>query len=114
MYPWFECQEEQQKRKDFAISINTCSAIGIINSATKDFAEFQDYWLEQFSLQQAKAKQVRDSPSIYTYNEDILLHQELLFKAGESGSFLIAYLGVDGTYQHNRQHFVDFLSKNGL
>ena len=29
----------------------------------------------------------------------------------KQGPFAVAYLGNDGTYQKNRQHFIDFLSQ---
>jgi hypothetical protein len=29
----------------------------------------------------------------------------------ENGSYAVAYLGMDGTYQANRQHYLDFLNQ---
>jgi hypothetical protein len=38
-----------------------------------------------------------------------LLHRELVFLKPDHGSLAIAYLGNEGTYQWNRQHFLDFI-----
>jgi hypothetical protein len=55
--------------------------------------------------------EVKALKSRSTYDEASLLHKELFFWPSEAGSFAVAYLGMDGTYQANRQHFLDFLTQ---
>ena len=40
-----------------------------------------------------------------------LIHRELVFIEPTAGALGVAYLGNDGTYQWNRQHFLDFLGQ---
>jgi hypothetical protein len=37
------------------------------------------------------------------------LHTEFASWTEKQGPFAVVYLGVDGTYQWNRPHFLDFL-----
>ncbi|MBX2886471.1 MAG: hypothetical protein KTR32_41335 [Granulosicoccus sp.] len=47
--------------------------------------------------------------SKYSYDETLKMHKEVVFWSADSGSYGIAYLGIDGTYQNNRAHFIDFI-----
>jgi hypothetical protein len=52
---------------------------------------------------------VKKLESYYLYNEEALLHKEITFLPSSNGSLLIAYMGMEGAFQINRQHFLDFL-----
>ncbi|TLU64150.1 hypothetical protein FE810_12645 [Thalassotalea litorea] len=73
--------------------------------------KFKKFWTEQFAAKENQPRQLGESSSLYVYQEDALMHKELYFQSTPSGNYLTAYLGVDGTYQHNRQHFLDFVKK---
>jgi hypothetical protein len=52
---------------------------------------------------------VKNLKSRHIVDETAQLHKEFTSWSDETGSFAVAYLGIEGTYQWNRQHFIDFL-----
>jgi hypothetical protein len=86
----------------------------LIYSPSNKFDSFSKYWLSQFDISsetKLEKLEVKALKSRSTYDEASLLHKELFFWPSEAGSFAVAYLGMDGTYQANRQHFLDFLTQ---
>jgi hypothetical protein len=88
------------------------STLMFIHSPTSNTKELADYWLSQFEISdntKATALGISSLESFYTYNEESQLHKEIAFLTFPTGSYLVAYLGMDGAFQANRQHFLDFL-----
>ena len=86
----------------------------LIYSPSNKFKSFSKYWLGQFEIplesknnklgvNNLKSKSIFDSTS--------LLRKEVTFISTVNGSYAVAYLGMDGTYQANRQHYLDFLNQ---
>jgi len=98
--------------KDKSQAGRSQSTIMLIYSPSEETKEFNDYWLTQFEIDSkviAKPLGVKKLESVYLYNEEALLHKEITFLPSSNGSLLIAYMGMDGAFQKNRQHFLDFL-----
>jgi hypothetical protein len=100
--------------KDKSSAGRSQSTLMLVYSPSKETIKFKDYWLNAFEVNssiKAKPLGVKKLDSVYLYNEDTLLHKELTFIPSSNGSLLIAYLGMEGAYQKNRQHFLDFLAQ---
>jgi len=83
-----------------------------IYSLNTEHQDFVKYWLEALSIPQKTTKPIdstRGAKNFYTFDKSSRLHKEFISWQEKQGSFAIVYLGIDGTYQHNRQHFLDFL-----
>lgn len=86
----------------------------LIYSPSNDFDSFSDFWLSQFGIASGTKPtklEAKTLESRSTYDKASLLHKEITFWPSEAGSYAVAYLGMDGTYQANRQHFLDFLNQ---
>ena len=100
--------------KDSSKAGRSQGTLMLIYSPTSDFDTFSKFWLRQLALApDAKSTDlgIKNLNSISTYDKDSLLHKEITLWPTETGSFAVAYLGMDGTYQTNRQHFLDFLNQ---
>jgi len=74
--------------------------------------EFAPYWSTKLGIEGSESAQVlpiRDLVSRKTLDTATGLRTELVVWQDTSGAFAIAYLGIDGTHQSNRPHFIDFL-----
>lgn len=54
---------------------------------------------------------IESRSSQYVYDASENIHKEATFWDTNTGAFGIGYLGVDGTYQTNRIHFLEFLKQ---
>lgn len=93
------------------------STLMFVHSPSQNTEEFKNYWLTQFDISskiKPKALNFNNLESSYIYNEQSQLHKEITFLPSSQGSYLVAYLGMDGAFQTNRQHFLDFLSQVSL
>lgn len=90
------------------------STLMFIYSPSQSTEEFKNYWLTQFEISsksKSKTLAINKLESLHIYNEQSQLHKEITFLPTQKGSYLVAYLGMDGAFQTNRQHFLDFLSQ---
>src|SRR5690606_12501200 len=74
--------------------------------------KFEQEWLQRFQVPPETAAVpvgATGHQSRTTYDRVTRLHTEVVFVAAEKASLVILYSGLDGTYQANRPHFVDFL-----
>lgn len=88
------------------------STLMLAYTPSNDTEEFNNYWGTQLRIDskiEPKALGVKKLKSIYVYDEGALLHKEITFLPSIRGSLLVVYLGMDGAFQKNRQHFLDFL-----
>lgn len=89
------------------------STLMFIHSPSPDMNEFSNYWLTQFEISsktESTPLGINGLESMSIYNKQTQLHKEISFLSSPNGVFLVAYLGMDGAFQTNRQHFLDFLS----
>jgi hypothetical protein len=77
-----------------------------------DLKSSEDYWNKSLELPAGAEEQklgVRGLTSRHHLQESLKLHKEVTFWKAESGTIGVFYLGNEGTYQWNREHFLDFL-----
>lgn len=73
---------------------------------------FERYWREHLGIGaevMPKALGVANLFSRSVVDAPMLIHKELTCWSDSTGSFAVAYLGIEGTYEWNRQHFIDFV-----
>jgi hypothetical protein len=76
------------------------------------YESFERYWREQLGVGldvTPTALGVRDLSSRHIVDAPMMLHKELTSWSDSAGSYAVAYLGIEGTYEWNRQHFIDFV-----
>lgn len=81
-------------------------------SPDADPAAFRAFWEREFEIVKSDDRVslgVNDLTSQRNVERAGLLHRELVFLDAGRGALGVAYLGNDGTYQWNREHFLDFL-----
>lgn len=77
-----------------------------------DGAAFGSYWKPRFGINDAAeqvALEVRGLTSQRVFETSSLLYKELTLWTEKQGPFAVLYTGLDGAYQWNRPHFLDFL-----
>jgi hypothetical protein len=79
------------------------------NGATAQPAELLRSQWQSGAVDPPVALGVRDLKSQHGFNAATKLHTEMVSWANSSGTYLVTYSGMDGTYQSNRAHFIDFL-----
>lgn len=79
-----------------------------------DMASFEPEWCERLQIpcrtEQEVVGQTRYR-SRKVYDERTRLHKEVAFVPSKKGGLAILYAGLDGTYQLNRPHYLDFLER---
>ncbi len=84
----------------------------LIYSRDVNFSLFESFWTEQLGIPE-RAKELElgyeNLTAKYWLDESTKIHTEALIWSKGAGSFALTYGGVDGAYQWNRQHFLDFL-----
>lgn len=84
----------------------------LIFSPDSRFEDFQAFWLSQFEIPAETATQsldVRGLQSRHVTNDATKLHKEFTAWQHQTGSYAVFYSGMEGTYEWNRPHFLDFL-----
>jgi hypothetical protein len=84
----------------------------LLFSPGADMTVFRAFWEQQFEIKTGDEHVelgVSGLTSQRNLDAALLLHRELVFLKGDRGALAVAYLGNDGTYQWNREHFLDFL-----
>jgi hypothetical protein len=77
-----------------------------------DLASFAPYWTKQLGFTGDEPQQelnIRSLKSRQRYDENQNMHHEYATWSSQHGQFVVVYLGLNGTYQWNRPHFLDFL-----
>ncbi len=73
---------------------------------------FEAYWRKALAIEQDSRQvplNIRDLKSYHVMDATLKLHKEFTTWSSTSGSYAVAYLGIEGTYEWNRPHFLDFL-----
>jgi hypothetical protein len=89
------------------------ATILLLSAQTADLPSYVAFWLQQ--LQMAPTDTVSNpvpqaTRSYRRFDPAARLWKELVALRIPSGSMLVAYIGLDGTYQANRAHFLDLLT----
>jgi hypothetical protein len=85
-------------------------------SPTPEAAAFDAYWLQR--LRMDRAQPVKDpvlpQATAYThFDREERTRKEIHLLHTDSGSYAIAFWGIDGSFQKNRPHYLDFLRNLG-
>lgn len=73
---------------------------------------FAPFWAKQLDFSGTEPEEALDVRSLRSrkrYDADQKLRLEYTSWSSPRGQYVVAYLGLDGTYQWNRPHFIDFL-----
>lgn len=73
---------------------------------------FEHYWRGQMGIGadiKPSTLGVKELKSRHVVDETVKLHKEFTSWSDKTGSYAVAYLGIEGTYEWNRPHFIDFL-----
>jgi hypothetical protein len=76
------------------------------------YEPFEQYWRDQMGIgAEVKPKKlgVKNLSSRHILDAPTKLHKEFTSWSDSTGSFAVVYLGIEGTYEWNRPHFIDFL-----
>ncbi len=99
--------------RDESDSGRSQATLMLIFSPDVDFLEFKEFWTGQIGIPPDATKSelnFRELTASYYYDAATKIHTEAMIWQAGSGAFALTYGGVDGTYQWNRQHFLDFLA----
>lgn len=76
------------------------------------YESFERYWRGLMGIPASiklDALRVKGLQSRHVIDDGTRLHKEFTSWSGPAGSFAVVYLGIEGTYEWNRPHFIDFL-----
>lgn len=91
-------------------SQSTISLLYIDNPTDENFAE---QWTELFGIGDEaviRNTDIEGLQSLYSFNEEQQVHTEIADLSKDGYGLLIVYSGYESTWQHNRQHFSDFIN----
>ena len=89
------------------------ATILLLSGQTADLPSYTAFWLQQLQLSPADttANPVPQATRSYRHFDPTShMWTELVALRIPSGSLVVVYVGLDGTYQTNRPHFLDLLS----
>jgi hypothetical protein len=81
-------------------------------SEAVEHARFQEHWLRQLGIENGKTVKNEvfpDAPAYSRLDKKKRQRAEVCFLHTDNGSAAIALVGIDGSYQKNRPHYLDFL-----
>lgn len=73
---------------------------------------FKNFWMQSVGLKDAdKIKETlrAGSATYVTYDTDKHMYKEVTFLRGTKGDIAVVYVGINGTYQANRESYLEFL-----
>ena len=62
----------------------------------------------------ASADELHGMRAYRSFDSSSSMHTEVVFPEVARGAMAVSYMGLAGTYEHNRQHFKDFLTNLSL
>jgi len=84
----------------------------LLSGSREDAATFEKYWGAALGFTGDESRQelpILGLKSTVRFDEATSLHSELTSWQSDSGPIVISYTGMNGAYQSNRVHFIDFL-----
>lgn len=103
--------------KDKSENGKSQATIMFVHTPNADKDQFTTFWINQLGLKTTDNKKdlnVKSLNSIHSFDSTSLLHKEATIIHNDNGSYFVSYLGMDGSYQKNRVHFVNFLESLNL
>ncbi|RLA42737.1 MAG: hypothetical protein DRR42_22920 [Gammaproteobacteria bacterium] len=85
----------------------------VIYSVGADIEEFSQFWKDGLGIgndAETLDLPMVDRESFHSFDAETKLHKEINIWKGDRGSYAVAYLGMDGAYQWNRPHYIDFMN----
>ena len=74
-------------------------------------AGFREFWLKSFGFSADERPLQSGGIARYKrFDAKSKLHTQLVFPETKAGAMAISYMGLDGTYQWNEEHFENFLA----
>lgn len=98
--------------KDKSEAGRSQATLMLIYSRDVVFEDFKRFWTEQIGIPadaQESELGYQQLTAKYYFDTSTQIHTEALIWSQGKGAFAMTYAGVDGTYQWNRVHFLDFL-----
>jgi hypothetical protein len=98
--------------KDNSPARRSQAALALMFSPGADAGTVESYWRKRFGISgdaEGVPLGVRGLVARRTLDESARLHTEFATWMERQGPFAVVYTGVDGAYQWNRPHFLDFL-----
>jgi hypothetical protein len=89
------------------------ATIAILFTPGVKIDSFTKTWLERFNISAsipASKIALTSFESRTSYDASTRLHREAVVLSSSKGLFFVYYSGLDGTYQWNRPHFINFLA----
>lgn len=89
------------------------ATILLLSGQTADLPSYVAFWLQQLQMTSADTTSnlVPQATRSYRHFDPVSrLWKEVVALKIPSGSMVVAYIGLDGTYQSNRAHFLDILT----
>lgn len=86
------------------------ATVSVVYSPEGTRDQFQGFWAEAFGLKGVAAKPIDGRPTYRKLDRSTNMHSELIFLEIGKGHLAIAYMGLAGTYEHNRPHFQDLMA----
>lgn len=89
------------------------ATLGVFFTPDAKLDSFTRAWLGRFDIApDTPAKRIASTTfeSRTGYDAKTRLHKEAVFLPTRKGALMVLYSGLDGTYQWNRPHFIDFLA----
>lgn len=77
-----------------------------------DGDSFTEYWARHLGFngkEEARSLNVRSLQTRHRLDKSQNMHSEYTSWTSPHGHFVVAYLGINGAYQWNRPHFIDFV-----
>jgi len=98
--------------KDKSQAGRSQATLMFLYSPESSLATFDKYWAGQLGVDTTSAPVFLGVKKLQSYravDEATKLHKEFTSWAEESGNYAVAYIGIEGTFEWNRPHFLDFL-----
>jgi hypothetical protein len=98
--------------KDKSEAGHSQATLMFLYSPEPGFAAFEKHWAGLFGVDTASAPislGVRNFRSYRALDEATKIHTEFTSWTEDSGNYAVAYSGIEGTYEWNRPHFLDFI-----
>jgi len=98
--------------KDKSTTGHSQATLMVVYSAGGELAPFKAFWEKLIPISAGDERVelgVRGLTSQRNFDDKLQLHRELVAWKTPQGVIAVAYLGNEGTYQWNREHFLDFL-----
>jgi len=87
------------------------STIALIISPTENEQTVKDFWLNAYKIHPNSINKdfEFDYQNYYGFDKVSSMHKEITFINKNNCVFVLSYAGLDGSYQSNRIHYLDFI-----